>query len=91
METLKWFIKVGSLIQLYEQEFLCIFQSLIKMARGLKQQRYGDLSFLLFEIRCYENAYASLKMRYSPYVNKGFVYMSVSKILNFIRQLFIFS
>jgi hypothetical protein len=23
----------------------------------------------------------SLKMRYSPYVNKGFVYMSVSKIL----------
>jgi hypothetical protein len=32
-----------------------------------------------------------LKMRYSPYVNKGFVYISVSKILNFIRQLFIFS
>ena len=31
------------------------------------------------------------KMRYSPYVNKGFVYISVSKILNFIRQLFIFS
>ena len=30
-------------------------------------------------------------MRYSPYVNKGFVYISVSKILNFIRQLFIFS
>ena len=27
-------------------------------------------------------------MRYSPYVNKGFVYISVSKILNFIRQLF---
>ena len=25
-----------------------------------------------------------LKMRYSPYVNKGFVYISVSKILNFI-------
>jgi hypothetical protein len=33
----------------------------------------------------------SLKMRYSLYVNKGFVYISVSKILNFIRQLFIFS
>jgi hypothetical protein len=33
----------------------------------------------------------ALKMRYSPYVNKGFVYMSVSKILNFIPQLFIFS
>ena len=33
----------------------------------------------------------SLKMRYSPYVNKGFVYISVSKTLNFIRQLFIFS
>ena len=32
-----------------------------------------------------------LKMRYSPYVNKDFVYISVSKILNFIRQLFIFS
>jgi hypothetical protein len=29
-------------------------------------------------------------MQYSPYVNKlGFVYISVSKILNFIRQLFI--
>ena len=32
-----------------------------------------------------------LKMRYSPYVNKGFVYISVSKILNFIRQLLVFS
>ena len=36
-------------------------------------------------------AFSRLKMRYSPYVNKGFVYISVSKILNFIRQLFIFS
>jgi hypothetical protein len=31
------------------------------MERGLKQQRYGDLSFLLFEITCYENAYANFK------------------------------
>ena len=34
---------------------------------------------------------SSLKIRYSPDVNKGFVYISVSKILNFIQQLFIFS
>ena len=33
----------------------------------------------------------SLKVGYSPYVNKAFVYISVFKILNFIRQLFIFS
>jgi hypothetical protein len=32
-----------------------------------------------------------LKVGYSPYVNKAFVYISVFKILNFIRQLFIFS
>jgi hypothetical protein len=29
-----------------------------------------------------------LKMRYSPYVKKDFVYISVPKILNFIRQLY---
>jgi hypothetical protein len=29
-------------------------------------------------------------MRYSPYVNKGFVYILLSKILNFIRHLFIY-
>jgi hypothetical protein len=33
----------------------------------------------------------SLKVPYSPYVNKAFVYIFVSKILSFIRQLFIFS
>jgi hypothetical protein len=33
----------------------------------------------------------SLKVGYSPSVNKAFVYISVFKILNFIRQLFIFS
>ena len=38
-----------------------------------------------------EFKFLPLKMRYSPYVNKGFVYISVSKILIFIRQLFIFS
>jgi hypothetical protein len=32
-----------------------------------------------------------LKVLYSPYVNKAFVYIFVSKILSFIRQLFIFS
>jgi hypothetical protein len=32
-----------------------------------------------------------LKVIYSPYVNKAFVYIFVSKILSFIRQLFIFS
>jgi hypothetical protein len=32
-----------------------------------------------------------LKVLYSPYVNKDFVYIFVSKILSFIRQLFIFS
>ena len=34
---------------------------------------------------------AVLKVIYSPYVNKAFVYIFVSKILSFIRQLFIFS
>jgi hypothetical protein len=34
---------------------------------------------------------ASLKVIYSPYVNKAFVYIFASKILSFIRQLFIFS
>jgi hypothetical protein len=34
---------------------------------------------------------AYFKVGYSPYVNKAFVYISVFKILNFIRQLFIFS
>ena len=33
----------------------------------------------------------ALKVLYSPYVNKAFVYIFVSKILSFIRQLFIFS
>jgi hypothetical protein len=33
----------------------------------------------------------TLKVLYSPYVNKAFVYIFVSKILSFIRQLFIFS
>jgi hypothetical protein len=33
----------------------------------------------------------ALKVGYSPYVNKAFVYISVFKILKFIRQLFIFS
>jgi hypothetical protein len=33
----------------------------------------------------------SLKVGYSPYVKKAFVYISVFKILNFIRQLLIFS
>jgi hypothetical protein len=32
-----------------------------------------------------------LKVIYSPYVNKAFVYIFASKILSFIRQLFIFS
>jgi hypothetical protein len=32
-----------------------------------------------------------LKVLYSPYVNKAFVHIFVSKILIFIRQLFIFS
>ena len=32
-----------------------------------------------------------LKIGYSPYVNKVFVYISILKILNFIQQLFIFS
>ena len=34
---------------------------------------------------------ASLKVPYSPYVNKAFDYIFVSKMLSFIRQLFIFS
>jgi hypothetical protein len=52
-------------------------------------------STISIEKGCYLIGYCywlRLKMRgYSPYVNKGFVYISVSKILNFIRQLFIFS
>jgi hypothetical protein len=34
---------------------------------------------------------STLKVPYSPYVNKAFVYIFVSKILSFIRQIFIFS
>jgi hypothetical protein len=37
------------------------------------------------------NKFRNLKIGYSPYVNKAFVYVSVFKILNFIWQLFIFS
>jgi hypothetical protein len=42
-----------------------------------------ELTKSLFAVR--------LKVLYSPYVNKAFVYIFVSKILCFIRQLFIFS
>jgi hypothetical protein len=39
----------------------------------------------------YSTIFKRLKVIYSPYVNKAFVYIFVSKILSFIRQLFIFS
>ena len=43
---------------------------------------------MVFKVQIFNE---KLKVIYSPYVNKAFVYIFVSKILSFIRQLFIFS
>jgi hypothetical protein len=57
-----------------------------------------ESSFLVFDPQQFiwltagpKNSKKILKVIYSPYVNKAFVYIFASKILSFIRQLFIFS
>ena len=58
---------------------------------GHRSHNLGTFTILVWNKGLVLGLGLGLKMRYSPYVNKGFVYISVSKILNFIRQLFIFS
>jgi hypothetical protein len=50
-----------------------------------------DTQFFPFIKITFKTKTLMLKVIYSPYVNKAFVYIFVSKILSFIRQLFIFS
>ena len=55
------------------------------------QLLYSSVLITLPESAINEIIALLLKVPYSPYVNKAFVYIFVSKILSFIRQLFIFS
>jgi hypothetical protein len=57
---------------------------------GLKAHLHGRFSLRFSPFGGCEGV-DYLKVLYSPYVNKAFVYIFVSKILSFIRQLFIFS